>query len=179
MKTNPKLIILSDLWGEEQSGWIAHYTEQLKSHFAITYYDCCKLGELDKSDYTEQNLHTQFVKGGVEKAVANLIEKEQNELTILAFSIGGYIGWQASLQGLKAQTLFAVSSTRLRNETKKPRCHLELFFGEEDPYKPKKSWFEKMNIEMQMIQNEKHNFYRKREFAIGLSKRIIEAIKVD
>lgn len=176
MKNKPLLIIISDLWGKEQSAWLASYTERLKSYFTIIYYDCCELGEVDKSTYIEQNLHHQFVNGGSEKAIANLCAQQKGRVNILAFSVGGYIGWKASLSTLNTAHIFAVSSTRLRYAVKKPPCNIELFYGEHDEYKPEDSWFENLQIEKQVIPNQNHNFYQKPEFAEWLTNRIIEKL---
>lgn len=176
MITKPILIILSDLWGEKQSDWIKYYTKYLKKNFEITYYDCCELGALNQEDYTERSLHHQFVNGGIEDAIANLILKEKRAINILAFSIGGFIGWKASLLGLHTQSIFAVSTTRLRLEFEKPNCKIELFYGENDPNKPEDNWFEQLNIRKQIIPNEKHNFYQNKEFARWLSNKIIKTL---
>ena len=99
----PKLIILSDLWGREKSGWVDFYIERLQNNYSITYYDCCELGGIDKTSYTEQDLHHQFIDGGIETAVTNLLANEKDEVSILAFSIGGVIVRKAALLGLKVK----------------------------------------------------------------------------
>lgn len=176
MENLPILIILSDLWAKDQSDWISHYIKNLQSNFEITYYDCCELGKLDKTDSTEQSLHEQFVDGGIERAVNNLILTEKQKVNILAFSIGGTIAWKACLLGLKAQNIFAVSSTRLRLEIDKPLVNIELYYGEKDQFQPGIHWFEKMNIERQILPNEDHNFYQKSAFSEKLSQRIIDKL---
>ena len=72
----PRLLLLSDLWGKEQSEWIILYTEILEQHFELKYYDCCELGNVDKTIYSEENLHQQFVNGGIEIAVEKLSQEE-------------------------------------------------------------------------------------------------------
>ncbi|WP_136666919.1 alpha/beta hydrolase [Flavobacterium sp. H122] len=173
----PKLIILSDLWGKEKSYWVDHYVTILENNFEIKYYDCCELGELNKTEYYEESLHDQFINGGIERAVENLIEKEKDNIHILAFSIGGLISWKASLLGLKSESIFAISSTRLRKETEKPNCIIQLFYGENDEYKPESNWFLKLKIENQIVKNENHNLYQNKEFAEMLTKKIIKKIK--
>ena len=105
-----RIILLSDLWGKEKSDWIAYYTAVLEKYFDVKYYDCCDLGNIDKSDYSEENLHHQFVDGGIARAVESLLQKEKEFIHVLGFSIGGYIAWKACLSGLKTQSLFAISS---------------------------------------------------------------------
>lgn len=171
-----KLILLSDLWGKEKPNWILQYTIVLEKYFDVKYYDCCELGGISKNELSEENLHQQFVNGGIEKAVKQLHKIESNVFAILGFSIGGTIAWKASLSGLKAEYLFVVSSTRLRYETEKPEVptKIELFYGEKDTFKPDKKWFEQMKIKETLYLNEGHGLYLKKEIAEDICKTIIE-----
>lgn len=155
-----KLILLSDLWGAQKSEWIEYYTSPLKEHFDIVYYDCCALGELDISDYSEEKLHQQFVQGGIDRAITNLLLLEKEASHIIGFSVGGYIAWKAILAGLPAKQLIAISSTRLRHETFKPTCDVQLIYGENDTFQPKETWYETMKLGRKIIPNAEHDFYR-------------------
>lgn len=169
-----RLLILSDLWGIKKSDWLSYYTDILHKKFEIQYYDCCILGELDTSTYTEEGLHQQFVSSGIELAVQNLIDKETETVHILAFSIGGTIAWQSMLKGLKVASLHAVSATRLRYETNKPNGGIKLYFGENDTYAPNTKWLDKMNS-IVVIKNKKgHDLYTEPKFARELSTLICE-----
>ena len=172
-KLKPKLIILSDLWGKAKSEWTANYTNELEKYFDISYCDCCKLGEIETSTYTEENLHQQFVNGGIEKAVENLCKLKTEAFILLGFSVGGYIAWKASLNGLRTNNIFAVSSTRVRIESIKPTANIHLFFGKNDAYKPTEDWFDSLNIKKQLIENEGHEFYKNPAFAKNLIKEIL------
>lgn len=172
----PKLLILSDLWGKEDSAWTDYYISVLNKCFEIKYYDCCELGDIDKTNYSEENLYLQFINGGVEKAVENLCKLETDEVIVLAFSIGGYICWKASFMGLRSKNIFAISSTRLRKEFTKPESDIEVFFGENDQFKPDDIWFKTLKIKNQIISNAGHNFYRNKDFAEMLSNKIITQI---
>ena len=66
---------------------------------------------------------------------------------ILAFSMGGSIAWEAGLKGMDIGRLYAVSSTRLRLQTEKPACQLQLFYGSDDPFQPDASWFETLKLD--------------------------------
>ncbi|MGQ7945502.1 alpha/beta hydrolase [Flavobacterium sp. WC2509] len=169
----PRLIILSDLWGKEKSGWVSDY-ELLKDKFEIQYYDCCELGEIDKTNYSEENLHNQFINSGIEKAVENLLKKEKNPIYILAFSIGGTIAWKATLKGLKVRSLFAVSSTRLRFENEVPNCEIKLYFGENDNNAPNENWFENYSINFEILKNKEHHFYTEKEFSNSICIEILK-----
>lgn len=173
----PRIILLSDLWGKEKTGWIAYYTNILEKHFEVAFYDSCDIGNVDKSDYSKERLHEQFIAGGIQRAVEYLIQKEKGIINILAFSIGGFIAWKACLAGLKAQHLFAISSTRLRHETQKPDGAIELIYGENDTYKPDHEWFQKLEIKEFFYKNEAHEFYKKKELAEDLCRMIIEKLQ--
>ena len=170
----PRLIILSDLWGKEKSNWVAGYVDLLNDKFEIQYYDCCDLGGIDKANYTEENLHSQFVNGGIEKAVANLLKAEKNEIDVLAFSIGGTIAWKSALKGLNVRRLFAVSSTRLRYENEIPNGAIKSYYGENDSNTPSDDWFEKYSIDFEIIKNKEHSFYTEKDFATSICKEILK-----
>ncbi len=154
-----RLIILSDLWGKEKSDWLEFYLKKLNSTFQIRFYNSCELAGIDKSDFREHKIHEQFVNGGIDKAVEQLIQKEKGKMNVLSFSVGGIIAWKAGLKGLDIGHLFAISSTRLRNETNKPKCNMHLYFGENDLYMPKDDWFEKMNLKVKIIEKGEHEMY--------------------
>jgi len=170
----PRLIILSDLWGKEKSNWVSFYIELLKVKFEIQYYDCCELGEIDKTVYNEENLHSQFINGGIEKAVSNLLKVEKNEIDILAFSIGGIIAWKTALNDMNVERLFAVSSTRLRYEDVIPKGEIKLYFGENDSNKPSQDWFQKHSIDFEIIENKNHDFYTEKGCAIAICNEILK-----
>lgn len=170
----PRLIILSDLWGKEKSDWVSVYVELLKDKFEIQYYDCCELGQIEKANYTEENLHNQFVNGGIEKAIENLLKIEKKQIDVLAFSIGGTIAWKAALIGLNIGKFFAVSSTRLRYEDKIPKGAIKLYYGENDCSKPSNDWFEKHSIDFEIIKNKEHDFYTEKESADSICAEILK-----
>ena len=174
--TKQRLLILSDLWGKEKSDWITYYTSILVNHFELEYYDSCDLETINKSDYSEENLHNQFINGGIEKAVVQLVKKEKGLVSVLGFSIGGLIAWKAGLSGFEIQNLYAVSSTRLRYETEKPLGSIELFYGKNDNYKPDRSWFNKLELKEYYFENEEHELYKKKEIAESICKIIMEKI---
>jgi hypothetical protein len=172
----PRLIILSDLWGKEKSDWVSVYVKLLKNKFEIQYYDCCELGEIDKTNYTEESLHSQFVNGGIEKAVENLLKAEKNQIDILAFSIGGTIAWKSALRGLHVRNFFAVSSTRLRYEKEVPKGVIKLYYGENDNHKPNSNWFENYAVDFEIIKNNEHAFYTEKECTTSICNEILKKI---
>lgn len=172
----PKLLILSDLFGGKNPDWIKLYAEILKSKFDIHYYDVLELGNINTSDYSEKNLHHQFLNGGIDKAVEVLLNQEKEKVTVLGFSIGGTIAWKASLKGLNISQLFAVSSTRLRFETQAPNCETNLYFGEKDSNKPNSKWFSDLKISNQIFENQGHQLYLEKENALLICNRILQVL---
>lgn len=174
-----KLIIISDLFGFDDSTWIGNYLEFLESYFEISCYDSCKLAGIDQDELTQDELHSQFINGGIDKAVEELLKSEPTEIDVLAFSIGGTIAWKAALRGLKIKNLYAISSTRLRYENQKPNCSIHLLFGENDLFKPEKSWFKNLNMESNILKDETHKLYKNEEFTAHLCKRIISECRIN
>ena len=172
-----KIVLLSDLWGKENSEWINFYREILQDHFVVEFYDSGDLGNIDKTDYTEDKLHQQFVNGGIETAVKNLMIKENQPITILGFSVGGSIAWKAAMAGLQVDRLFAASATRIRYETEKPNTAITLYYGEKDPFKPSSDWNKKIEITPHIFANESHNLYMKKEIATVICSTIIKQKK--
>ncbi len=172
----PKIILLSDLWGLEKSEWTVFYIDSLAQYFDVVYYDSCELGEIGKRDATEITRHEQFLNGGVERAVRNILSREQKPVYVLGFSVGGYIAWKAAISGLDVVNLFAISATRLRVEIEKPATNITLFYGQEDAYIPNEDWFNQMDISKKIYLNETHDFYQKTEIAAEVCKLIIEKL---
>lgn len=159
LKDNPRLIILSDLWGFQNCPWIDKYTEVLKDDFELGLCDCRELGEVDLKSTSQDLIHSQFVQGVIDKAVENLVAQEQGEVHLLAFSVGGTIGWKAVASGLKVISLTAVSATRLRHENSAIDCELSLYFGEDDEFKPGPDWLKNQSVEVHTIKGHGHKAY--------------------
>ncbi|WP_321281146.1 hypothetical protein [Marinifilum fragile] len=174
----PVLIVLSDLWGREKSDWIQFYSKPLSSIYTVKFYDSCELGGVDKSAYQESKLHEQFVNGGISRAVENLKAEGHKIIEILAFSIGGVIGWKAALNEMNIRAFFALSSTRLRYETEKPNCYIRLFYGEKDKYQPNSDWFEQLELKNNIIPNVSHEMYRDENVARFICQEILATRKV-
>ncbi|MBI1837064.1 MAG: alpha/beta hydrolase [Flavobacteriia bacterium] len=169
-----RLLVLSDLWGIQNANWINLYLEKLELDYEIFFYDSCKLAEINTTPYTEENLHQQFVNGGIEKAVQNLTHLEKEEVSILAFSIGGTIAWKAGLEGLKINKIIAISATRLRHETNKPNTEILLIYGDLDLFKPSIEWHNQMDLTPYFMPNENHTLYRHKD-VISQNKRIFDS----
>jgi len=161
----PKLIIISDLFGKQDMRWVEGYRSHLSNAFQITVHDACDLAEIDPANLSEEKIHEQFVNGGIEKAVENLCRIENEPSSVLAFSVGGAIVWKAMLKGLKANCFVAVSSTRLRYESKKPSKNIHLVYGELDMYQPKEAWYSKLNLSQKSIlEKASHTLYKESKY---------------
>ncbi|WP_281634723.1 alpha/beta hydrolase [Flavobacterium luteolum] len=158
-----RLLILSDLFGGNPE-WIQTYIETLGLRFDVQYYDVLKLAQIDSSS-DEKEIHNQFLNGGIEKAVNNLLDLESGNASVLGFSIGGTIAWKACLRGLKVTELVAVSSTRLRFENEVPNCKIKLYFGKRDSNIPKYEWFSELGISNLIFENQDHLLYQEKENA--------------
>lgn len=170
----PKLLILSDLFGGGNPEWIKRYTDLLESKFDIQYYDVLELANITHSDLTEMDIHNQFLNGGIDKAVENLLKLEKETVTVLGFSIGGTIAWKTSLKGLNISQLFAVSSTRLRFENQIPNCRIKLYFGEKDLNMPNSKWFSDLKISNQIFENQDHQLYLEKKNAFLICNDILQ-----
>lgn len=172
----PRLLILSDLFGGENPEWISYYKVILESKFDIKYYDVLKLAQIDSLE-NETEIHNQFLNGGIDKAIYNLLNNEKEEIAVLGFSIGGTIAWKAALQGLNVNRLFTVSSTRLRFEKKLPNCKIRLYFGENDSNKPQLDLFSDFEIPNLIFKNKGHNLYLEKEYAGKICNEILKVLE--
>lgn len=170
----PRLIVLSDLWGIPKSKWMKQYTEVLKATFDVVVYDSLDLGQIDRSIDKESEIHKQFVVQGIDIASNELLANEPEKVSVLAFSVGGTIAWKAALLGMKVDCLYAVSATRLRYEIVKPDAYIQLYYGEEDNYKPDHNWFATIQIEKNIFDKKGHMMYTEIDFINMLSRKITE-----
>jgi len=163
------------LWGKRKSTWWPWYLDSLKKHFDLHCYDACELGNIDLSIYEEKAIHRQFVHGGIEVAVSHLLQQEKYKVHLLAFSIGGTIGWKAIQQGLKVASFCAVSATRLRYENEKINTPTQLFYGANDPYRPRQDWFDQHHyLHKEIIPSQGHAVYTLEKTAQYVSQKVIQ-----
>ncbi|MFS4493566.1 hypothetical protein [Maribacter sp. 2308TA10-17] len=154
-----KLVILSDMWGAKKGLWITSYLGYLQQYYDITYYDIQQLSNIDVQIQTTDNVHRAFVEGGIDTAVAHLLKKETESAHYLGFSMGGTIAWKAGLMGLPMKSLYTVSSTRIRAEEEKPACNVVSLFGDQDVYRPKLDWHQKVGVKSDLIEGFGHTMY--------------------
>ncbi|SDE11649.1 hypothetical protein SAMN05421636_103296 [Pricia antarctica] len=154
-----RLVIVSDMWGVKKGLWITSYLGYLQQYFDITFYDCQQLAHLDVVIHTEKNIHQAFENGGIETAATHLLKRETEPAHYLGFSTGGTVAWKANLMGLPMKSLYTVSSTRIRIETKSPECPTTTLFGDNDIYRPKSVWYDEAGVKGELIKGFGHNMY--------------------
>lgn len=154
-----RLVVLSDMWGAKKGLWITSYLGYLQQYFDIVFYDCQQLANINPTVDTTENVHQEFIDGGIDTAVAHLLKKEQEKSHYLAFSTGGTIAWKANLKGLPMKSLYVVSATRLRLETELVKNPFTLIYGENDAFRPDQDWADTIGAKMELIPNFGHELY--------------------
>ena len=162
MLTRPTLLLLTDLWGKSKPIGYSGFVERLSNHFEVTILDSQELAGITRVD-SEKELHQQFVEGGIDRAVQRLLSQNDSPTVLLGLSIGGSIGWKVLLSGFSARKLYAVSATRLRYETETPSCPVQLYYGQNDPYRPSSEWVEAYAPNTEIIPGLGHDMYTRPE----------------
>ena len=171
-----RLVILSDMWGVKKGTWITSYLGYLQHYFDIIFYDCQQLANVEISVNSEENLHKEFVEGGIDTAVAHLLSKETEKSHYLAFSVGGTIAWKAALKGLPVKSLYLVSATRVREEEEKPKVATTLLFGDKDLYKPSEQWSKDLAIALQTETGFGHELYSDEKIIKKVCKALLDKV---
>lgn len=161
----PTLLLISDLLGNSNADYLLKYESLLESRFAVSKVDVCKLAEIHNSKEIDPN-HSAFInEGGLTKSVKNLQKQYTGSIDFLiGFSIGGTVAWQACLQNLSVRRLICISSTRLRKETQKPNCIIDVYYGKKDNHRPNQNWKLLSRLETKIIAGVGHEFYKRDEY---------------
>ncbi len=154
-----RLVIVSDMWGAKKGLWITSYLGYLQQYYDITFYDSQQLANIDLKINTEENIHNEFVNGGIETAAAHLSKRESEPCHYLAFSTGGTIVWKAAQLGLPLKSLYLVSSTRIRKENERPDAPVTLVYGSNDENRPSENWAKKVGVDLDIVSNFGHTLY--------------------
>ena len=171
-KVIPKrLILLSDIHGLQNAKWIKDYHKILSTEFEVITYCILELANIEIS-LPVQEKHHLLVNGGMEKAAKQLLQKEKETVTVIGFSVGGSIAWKAALLGLKVDCLYAISSTRIRKENRKPNTEIKLIFGGEDTNTPDELWYQKVEIIPKILAGSRHECYMEKDFIRDFSSQV-------
>jgi len=173
-----RLLLISDLWGFQNSQWMDLYIDQLSQDFEVSIFDCYLQSEIDPAHTSEAAIHQYFLKEGIAICSKKLAQISIKKTSILAFSIGGTIAWKTALKGVEFNTFFAVSATRLRLENKRPTGNIHLFYGTEDNSRPNEAWFEQNNISYTLFYEKKHNLYMNSDSCTSICSSLINENKL-
>ncbi len=171
-----RLVVLSDMWGVKKGLWITSYLGYLQQYFDIVFYDCQQLANIDLTVNSDENIHQEFVNGGIDTAVAHLLKKESAASHYLAFSTGGTIAWKANLKGLPMKSLYIISATRIRMETEKPNCVTTMLYGEKDEFMPSVEWSKKLDAKMEIVPNFGHELYADEKIIQKVCKGLLDKV---
>ena len=170
----PRLVVLSDLYGISNEPWMETFRNELNPHFTVIEYDCRELAEIAHLNPTE--IHASFANGGIERATKNLLLAESTPVHLLGFSVGGTIAWKYALESSKVISITTVSATRLRNETKIPAALMNIYFGEWEEFGPQQEWFNTMSIDPIVIPHLGHECYKELTLIPQICQKIISIL---
>ncbi|NKI30567.1 alpha/beta hydrolase [Croceivirga thetidis] len=171
-----KLLVLSDMWGVKKGLWITSYFGYLQQSYEIDFFDCQQLAHVNELVGNKENLHKAFVEGGIDTAVAHLLKKINEPTDVLAFSTGGTIAYKAALQGLPVKSMTLVSATRIRLESERPECEVNLIYGGNDKYAPSDEWANNLGLEKTIIPNFGHELYTDQKIIDEVSLALLEGV---
>jgi dienelactone hydrolase len=177
-----RLIVISDMWGAKKGIWATSYLVYLQQYFDVTYYDSQQLAKIELGDDSREQLDDAFLNGGVDKAIAQLMQNEKEPCHYVGFGVGGTIAWQANLQGLPIKSLYVVSATSICDENNnKPGIPTKIVFGDLDAHLPRKEWFDQIEMEYEIIKGFGHDLYTQdviiKEIAQNLLSLVTNKIK--
>jgi pimeloyl-ACP methyl ester carboxylesterase len=154
-----KLVILSDMWGSKKGLWITSYLGYLQQYFDIQFHDTQQLADVDLVVCTPENLYKAFQNGGMDTAVAQLLNKEKKPCHYLTFCAGGTVVWNAVLQGLPIKSLYAISPIDLPLDAPKPDFPVRLLYGANDTALPSEEWAASKGVSLEVLPDYGHELY--------------------
>jgi hypothetical protein len=172
-----KLVVISDKWGAKKGLWIASYFGYLQQYYDIVFHDCQQLGNVDVSISSEENIDKAFFEeDGVERAVSNLIRKEKEQAHYLAFGVGATVVYKASLKGLPAKSITAISAVGIEAEEQTAPTDVQLIFGECDKQKPGFKWAKNVGANLRIVPNFGHTLYSDEKIISEVSLELLENV---
>jgi pimeloyl-ACP methyl ester carboxylesterase len=171
-----KLVILSDMWGSKKGLWITSYLGYLQQYFDIQYYDTYQLADVDHVVCSQENLFNTFKNGGMETAVAQLMNMEKTAAHYLTFCCGGTVAWAAAHRGLPIKSLYAIAPMVIPADIPSPDCPVRLLFGEKDEHLPAEEWAVKQGVSLQVLANYGHELYTDEKIIQKVCLTLLEAV---
>ncbi len=153
-----KLVVVSDMWGAQKGLWITSYLGYLQQYFDIVFYDSRELAQIENNLTSAEEVYDAFINGGMDRAVSQILIKEQTESHYLTFCAGGTITWHAALKGLPVKSLYAVSPIDLEDQLQGPDCPVSVLFGENDKVTGT-DWTIRTGAQVEAIPNFGHDMY--------------------
>lgn len=171
-----RLVVLSDMWGSRKGLWITSYLGYLQQYFDIVYHDSQVLADLQNVVKTPESLCEAFLKGGYDRAVSELLRKEQEESHYLTFCAGGTIAWSAALRGLPMKSLLAVSPLWMHEQSETPHVPVKLMYGEYMDNRPSEAWAEQMGVQMEVVPRFGRELYSDEKIIQQVCRELLERI---
>lgn len=169
-----RLVILSDLWGSKKGLWITSYLGYLQQYFDITYYDTSQLADLEPVAPTAEALCGAFNQGGLERAVANLLSRENEPAHYLTFCAGSTVVWHAAKKGLPVKSLYAVSPMHMHREGDLPDFQVNLLYGEYMANRPSQNWALELGVPMEIVPKFGREMYSDEKIIQKVCKDLLE-----
>lgn len=171
-----KLVILSDLWGSKKGLWITSYLGYLQQYFDIQYYDTFQLADVEEIVCSPQKLVDAFHKGGMETAVSQLLNKENEAAHYLTFCCGGTVAWEAAHRGLPMRSLYAIAPMVIPEGIPSPDCPVRLLFGGKDPNVLSEEWAQEQGVSLEILPDYGHELYTDEKIIQKVCLTLLEAV---
>lgn len=155
-----KIIFLTDLIGDLNSEYVIIAKKLFGNSFHFKSLSSKELANINYTLVNKEDIHDAFINGGLNTSVSTLNQVINEKTTIIGCSIGGVIGWKTALINKNIDHLICISSTRLRKEQVKPRCKIDLYYGQNDSYIPNENWFNSMGLQNNLIEGKGHDIYK-------------------
>ena len=157
--SQPRLLIISDIWGAKKQSMVTNLLSQAAAFFQISFQDAQLLSSMDSMVEERENLERYFEYHGLDIAVSTLLQKETKDTQVLAFGIGAEIARKAALLGLPATEMLLVSGQNMNLHFRNPNVPVKLIHGALDPKLPDAEKLERSNISMTTVPNFGTTFY--------------------
>ena len=166
-----KCIVLSDIHGNP-----ADETCFLHGQECPLTVQRVRLADLLGFEAEGEGLHRHLVQhGGFDAAAAKVRDLVQKADIGLGYSAGGTVLWRSVLLGLRLERLICISSTRLRTENPEAmRVPTLAVFGELDEHRPPASWGAGSGIQVALLGQAGHAFYRSRDPIWTECRRVVQ-----
>ena len=168
-----KFLVLSDLHGTNEAYWMLLFNHVLGKKHEVKILDSCTLADISTEDTSPDERHFEFVNGGIDKAVNQLLGMGPGPWRVIAASVGGTIAWKAALNGMDISHLYAISATRLRLEYDAPNAKIKLYYGADDKHRPAAAWGKQMGLPMEVALGQEHGLYEDISFCRRLCDEIL------